>query len=437
MSVAIEALQRLVDERGRLTNEMRAYLDKNEPAKFDEIDARVVAIDQQIEREQKLAKLEKAQAAFGESHQPPMLDIAPSLDNPEAKAAMQRYDDAFEAYIRVGMDGMDADDRAILQGRYHAGDSKAKIVTLASGRRIRAAQTETTTGGGYIIPQGFMGFLEEALKYYAGIMGNVSEFSTETGNPLPWPTVNDTSNMGRILTINTQVTETDEVFGQVMFGAFTGTSDIVLVPIQLLQDSYFDLNKELAKLLGIRLGRLFNNKLTVGVGTTEPSGIVTEVVNSGLTYTTAAGQTSAIVGDDLINLEHTVDVAYRAGAKYMFADSTLKAIKKLKDSYGRYLWLPGLAASDPNTINGYPYAINNDVPALGRNGSPLVGNNFMLFGDLSKYKVRRVAGEVTLLRLVERYADYLQVGFVAFMRFDGKLLDAGTHPIAVAVQAAS
>jgi HK97 family phage major capsid protein len=96
-----------------------------------------------------------------------------------------------------------------------------------------------------------------------------------------------------------------------------------------------------------------------------------------------------------------------------------------------------LAASDPNTINGYSYVINNDMPQIGRNGSPLVGNNFMLFGDMSKYKVRRVAGDTTVMRLNERYADYLQVGYQAFLRADAQLLDAGTHPIAVLVQAAS
>ena len=52
----------------------------------------------------------------------------------------------------------------------------------------------------------------------------------------------------------------------------------------------------------------------------------------------------------------------------------------------------------------------------------------ILFGDFSKYFIRRITG-ARVLRLVERYADYNQTGFVAFQRWDGALVDAGTHPI--------
>lgn len=427
----------LVEKRAKAAAAMREINDKatkdnrvltsEEEQRFDAADADVIACDKQIDRIRKTDEASRAQAAFASTTQPPMLNISGAASEDHQAEFKQRYEKAFKQYLRHGVQSMEAEDRMTLQGGFRTAD----------GKQIKAAQTVTTSGGGYLIPQGFMGKLEEALKYYGGILGVVSSFDTETGNPLPWPTTNDTANMGRILGINTQVTETDVTFGQVMFGAYVGCSDSVLVPIQLMQDAYFNLDDVLAKLLGTRLGRLMNNKLTVGSGTNEPSGIVTEAVAAGLTYTTASGQTGTIVGDDLIELEHKVDPAYRPQAKYAFNDSTLKAIKKLKDSYGRYLWLPGLAATDPNTINGYAYVINNDMAGLGRNGSPLVGNNWGLFGDLSKYQVRRVAGEVTLMRLVERYADYLQVGFQAFVRFDGKLLDAGTHPVAVGVQAAS
>lgn len=416
-------LKDLVEKRARAVAEMRAYHEKGDDAKFNEINTEVELLDRQIEQVKQVEAAEKVQSAFNETKQPPMLDIDPAkvdaVQSGSAKIAMAsdpEYAKSFSGFLRNGIAGIGAEDQS---------------------RLIRAAQTITTSGGGYLIPQGFSGMLEEALKFYGGILGVCSEFSTETGNPLPWPTVNDSSNKGRILGINVQTTETDFVFGQVMFGAFVGCSDAVLVPIQLMQDAYFNLDAEIAKMLGTRIGRLMNTKLTVGAGTTEPLGLIPAAVAQGLTYTTASGQTTTIVGDDLIELEHKVDPAYRPQSKYMFNDSTLKAIKKLKDSYNRYLWLPGLAASDPNTINGYPYVINNDMASLGTAGSPVTGNDFAAFGDFTKYKVRRVAGEITVQRLVERYADYLQIGYQAFVRFDGQLLDAGTHPVAVAVQAAS
>jgi HK97 family phage major capsid protein len=412
-------LAELVEKRARAVTEMRSYLEKGDTAKFDEINLEVEKVDAEIENIRRIEAVEKAQAAFDETKAPalPNLGAAASADA-EFQA---KYETAFQNYLRKGENRLSAEDRTILS-RVSA--------------PIKAAQTETTTGGGYLIPQGFSGKLEIALKAFGGILGVCDEFTTETGNPLPWPTTDDTAQEGEILGVNTVLNEADFVFGQVVFGAFTHNSKSVLIPLQLMQDSYFNLNDEVSRLLGTRLGRGMNRKLTTGVGTTEPSGIVTETVAAGNVYTTTAGQTSTIIGDDLIELEHKVDPAYRPNGKYMFNDGTLKAIKKLKDSYGRYLWLPGLAVSDPNTINGYEYVINQHMADLGRTGSPLAGNVFALFGDMKKYKVRRVA-DVMVMVLRERYADYLQVGYQAFMRYDGKLMDAGTHPIAAAKQAAS
>ena len=143
------------------------------------------------------------------------------------------------------------------------------------------------------------------------------------------------------------------------------------------------------------------------------------------------GETTSIVYDDLVNLEHTVDPAYRElpTSKFMFADSTLKILKKLKDSQNRPLWQPALTASfgagAQPTILDHGYVINSDMATMAANA------NSILFGDMSAYKVRKIAGDVTVLRLVERFAEYLQVGFIGFLRRDGNLIDAGTHPIAV------
>src|ERR1035438_4444611 len=86
--------------------------------------------------------------------------------------------------------------------------------------------TSTGSQGGYVVPSGFSGQLEEAKKWFGGVAGVVDKFTTETGNPLPWPTINDTANRGRIIGQNVQVTETDLAFGQVTFGAYIGTSDL-------------------------------------------------------------------------------------------------------------------------------------------------------------------------------------------------------------------
>jgi HK97 family phage major capsid protein len=150
----------------------------------------------------------------------------------------------------------------------------------------------------------------------------------------------------------------------------------------------------------------------------------------------------------LVDVEHSVDPSYRFNPKtyWMMSDTMLKLIKKLVDGNNRPLWQPGLTASfregapvdllaSKPLILDHPYIINNDVPAPAANAYSL------FFGDMNCFKLRRVSGGLTVLRLVERYADYLQVGFTAFMRFDTNLIDAGAgtgpHPIAVMQQSAT
>jgi HK97 family phage major capsid protein len=120
---------------------------------------------------------------------------------------------------------------------------------------------------------------------------------------------------------------------------------------------------------------------------------------------------------------HSVDPEYRAlpGCGWMMPDAMLKTMRKLVDGESRPLWQPGLVAGEPDTILGKPYFINQSM------ASPAAGAKTLLFGNLASYFVRDVM-DVMVLRLVERYAEYGQVGFLAFSRHDGDLLDAGTHP---------
>ena len=112
----------------------------------------------------------------------------------------------------------------------------------------------------------------------------------------------------------------------------------------------------------------------------------------------------------------------------MLHDSSLKIIRKLKDTTGHPLWVgpgtyyPGMAGQAPDTILGYPYVVNNDMPQMG------VSAKSILFGDFSNYFIRD-ALDIRLIRLDERYADTLEVGFIAFMRSDGNLINAGTNPV--------
>ena len=307
---------------------------------------------------------------------------------------------AFESYLRNGFSDLTPEHRQIMMER-------------------RAQSVGTNTAGGYTVAPAFYDQLETAMKAFGGMRQASTVISTETGATLPMPTENDTGNVGAILGENTQVSEQDVTFGVVNIGAFMYSSKSILVPLQLLQDTAFDLNSYLAARLTERLGRIQNTHFTVGTGTTQPFGVLPQAT---LGTTGATGETLSLIYDDLVNLQHSVDPAYRDGAQFMFHDTTLLAIKKLKDSQGHPLWQPNVQVGQPDLLLGNSFIINQDMPVMAANAKSI------LYGQLKKYFIRDVMG-VSIIRLVERYADYGQVGFLGWARADGNLLDAGTHPV--------
>jgi len=202
--------------------------------------------------------------------------------------------------------------------------------------------------------------------------------------------------------------------------AWKYTSKAVLVSVELMQDNSVNLPQLLGQLLGERLGRITNTHFTTGTGTGNPNGVVTAATFA--QATTGAANMTSISYANLIALYHAVDPAYRNNAKFMMNDNSISKIKLMVDSNQRPLWLPGLVDRAPDTILGAPYVINQDMASMTATAKSI------LFGDFSKYLIRDVR-DMTLLRLDERYAEFLQVAFLAFMRTDGDLLNAGTTPL--------
>jgi HK97 family phage major capsid protein len=192
-----------------------------------------------------------------------------------------------------------------------------------------------------------------------------------------------------------------------------------------MQDSSVNLPAMLGEMLGERIGRIQNTHFTTGAGTTTPWGIVTRAVSGVAPTGTVAG---GFTYPNIVDLEHSVDVAYRRqGAAWMMSDILVSRLKKLVDTQQRPLWQPsgvaGMATGAPDTLLGYPVYINNDMASTQTNGTRAI-----IFGTLTKYLIREVLG-ITLLRLDERYADFHQVAFLAFARADADLLNAGTNPV--------
>jgi HK97 family phage major capsid protein len=241
---------------------------------------------------------------------------------------------------------------------------------------------------------------------------------TATGANLPWPTNDDTANVGAILGENTQVTEQDVTLGTASLDAYMYTSKLVRVSFQLLQDRP-DFDTWLARKLGERIGRILNQHFTTGTGTAQPDGIVTSAT-VGTTGTGSFASTGGISFDNVIDLTESIDPAYGglSDLKFMGHQTVRKALRKVKDGQQRYIWEPSTQAGAPSTVYGYEFVLNNDMPTLAASSKSL------LFGSVRQAYVARIVKELTTLRLTERYADYLQVGFLAFERADGTMQDA-------------
>ena len=283
------------------------------------------------------------------------------------------------------------------------------------GKEFRAQSTGVAADGGYLVPEGFSNELEKSLLAFGGPRSVARVIRTATGNDVPWPTSDDTANKGALLAENAAISEQAATFGVKTLNAYKLTSKSILVSAELLQDSYFDLGAEVGSMLGERIGRIGAQYSTTGSGSSEPQGVV---VGSGLGKTAAAAD--AIAADELFDLLHSVDPAYRNSSSFgwMMHDNILLALRKLKDDNNHYLWQEGMSVGEPDRLLGYPITINQDMQS-----SVATAEKTVLVGDFSRFIIRD-AGPIRMFRLEERYRDNDQTGFVGFARFDSKVLNS-------------
>jgi len=392
-------IQALRERRNGMAIEARKLLDDTKDqkwtpehqTKYDTLTGEISDLDGRIEREQKVLDL------AAEKH----------FTEPSNKKGKRDTEDLlseigiFDTWTRRGEKGFSA-------------EQAAKLYNTMS----------TTTGseGGYTVPSDVASSLIDSLKLFGGMRAVSELLNTAQGNPLSFPTTDGTSEVGEILAENAQASSADPVFGTVGLNVFKYSSKIIAVPIELLQDSSVDIEAFIRKRIIERIGRITNQHFTTGTGTGQPRGIVT-AASSGKIGTT--GQTLSVIYDDLVDLLESVDEAYQLGGKckFMFSQSLRKVLRKLKDTAGRPIWTPGyeagITAGAPDLLLGKEVALNNDMPVPAANAKSII------YGDMSKYIIRD-AMQVNLMRFDDSvYASKGQVGFLAFMRSGGNLVDSG------------
>ena len=327
----------------------------------------------------------------------------PQLVGPEVRA--------FHKFLKHGIEALSQDERAVMLQPFD----------VSGG--IQAAQSTGSGGsGGYAVPNDAMHPLIEAMKQIGGVLPYCSIISSDTGADLPIPTDNETAIEGEIVTENSQHNEGDVTLSQVVLQSFLYSSKIVRVSVQLMDDAGFNFGDYVMKKLGLRVGRITAKHWVVGSGASQPRGIVT----ASSVGKTAASAT-AVTYDELVDVMHSVDPIYRAKGTWLMSDTTYAALRKLKDGQNRALY-GEMAGSAPDMLLGRPIAIDPNMPSM------TAGQKSILFGHLSSYYVRIVKGP-RVMRLQERYAEFAQLGFMAFLRADGDLVDGGGGAVKALQQA--
>jgi len=413
-------LTELHDQRGQLVTEARSALDaitaNTDDARTAELETRhdtimsnLDTLDAKIKREERQAKIEQQEEERRERLRPRGgdLDGDGGGDGDGNRTTEQRqveYRAAFCDWMRFGCDAseLNPEQRALLRRGF------VEERTQLAG---------TAVSGGYTVPRELAGEIVRTMRDWGPMYdGNiVREITTGSGNEFDIPTNDDTGKSAKDMAENDDIADDnadDLEFGQKRLDAFVDVTSWIKLSFVLMQDSAFDLEAFLAEAIGERLGRKANRRLTVGTGNNQANGIVTA---STLGVTAAA--VAAIAADELFNLQHSVNAAYRRSPKaaWMFADSTLLALRKLKNGDGNYLWQMGdIRAGQPAQLLEKPYHINDDVPAMATGAKPII------FGDLSRYWVRKV-GSPLVGTVREKF--WPKVGLAGLIRYDGELMD--------------
>lgn len=414
------SLTQLQEQRGALVAQARERLDQinanTEESRVAELEsqhdaamAELDALDARITRELRMAAAERQTEEARERQlrdgRPPFRET----NSNEERDGEVTYRQAFYEYLRAQgqQSDMRPEARAVLQRGFQPIDGETR------------AQTTANAAGGYTMPIEVQSEIIRVMKLWGPMYDPTvtREILTSGGFQMPFPTVDDTAKTGAAATQGTTLLDDasgDVVFGQKTLTAFSYATPWLRVSKEIADDSLHTMEAFLGSLLGERLGRITNAQLTTGVGTTAPQGIVTGSV-AGKT----AASTTAFTADEIIDLEHSVDPAYRGSpmAAYMFSDPVLAAIRKLKDGQGNYLWQAGnVQQGVPGTLNGRTYYINQDMSQAFTTGQKLI-----LWGDFSKYFVRKVGAP--LIGAIQDKDFWPGFGIAGWVRFDGQLMD--------------
>ena len=379
-------------KRAKVWEQAKAFLDSHRSEKgilsaedtevYERMEQEIVDLGREIERQEKLD-------AMGREMEAPLM--APLTTKPEAVKKDEKIGTASDAYR----------DAFWNQVRSRNGLSYEIRNALSEG---------VDSEGGYLVPDEFERTLVQALEEDNVIRAHAHVFTTSNGvHKIP---VVATKGVANWIDEGQAYGESDDVFAQEQIDAHkVGT--LIKVSEELLDDSAFDLQSYISKEFTRRIGAKEEEAFLIGDGSKKPTGILHATAGAQVGVTAAGA--AAITADELIDLYYSLKSPYRKNAIWVLNDGSIRAIRKLKDLSGQYLWQPGLRQGEPDMLLGKPLYTSAYMPNIA------AGAKTILFGDLSYYWIGDRKG-ITFKRLNERYADFGQVGFLASKRVDAKLI---------------
>ena len=383
----------LREKRAKAWDAAKAFLDTKrggdglltaeDTSTYDKMEADVVALGKEIERLERQSVIDAELSKITSN----------PITNTPSKGTEEKTGRASAEYKRSFWNAM----------RTRAGEGLDPVVR-------NALQIGTDTEGGYLVPDEFERNLVEALEE-ENIFRRLANVITTSSGDRKIPVV---ASKGTASWIDEEgaIPESDDSFGQVSIGAYKlGT--LIKVSEELLNDSVFNLESYISREFARRIGNKEEESFFGGDGSGKPTGILAATGGAQLGVTTAGA--TAITLDEVLDLFYSLKAPYRNKAVFVMNDSTVKAIRKLKDSQGQYLWQPSIQAGTPDTILNRPLYTSAYVPAIAAAAKTVA------FGDFSYYWVADRQGRV-FKRLNELYAATGQVGFIATQRVDGKLI---------------
>lgn len=273
-----------------------------------------------------------------------------------------------------------------------------------------ALQIGTDSEGGYLAPDEFEATLIEALQE-ENVFRRLAKVITTSSGDKKIPVV---ASKGSASWVDEEglIPDTDDAFGMVSIGAYK-LATMIKVSEELLNDSVFNLDSYIATEFARRTGTKEEEAFVIGDGTGKPTGIL--AATGGAQIGVTAASATAITLDEVLDLFYSLKSPYRGRATFLMNDATVKAIRKLKDGSGQYLWQPSIQAGTPDTILNRPVQTSSFVPTIASAAKTIA------FGDFGYYWIADRQGR-TFQRLNELFAANGQVGFKATQRVDGKLI---------------